>query len=230
MHYKLLLFDLDGTLFDYKKAQEHAFGNTFASKIKKKDELKVLHKLYEEINDQVWDEFQENKLSAEQLRVERFIRLLEQSQIEFDPIKVSKAYTNNLSRCSFMLDGALDLVSELVGKFELALITNGLSDVQRNRLANSELEQYFSHIFISEEIGYPKPHPGIFEYVLTKVNGIDKRETLIIGDSINSDILGGNNFGIDTCWFNPKNLPKPVDVLPSYTIKSYEELKEILTD
>jgi putative hydrolase of the HAD superfamily len=228
MNYRLLLFDLDGTLFDYKKAQEHAFGNTFTSIVKKEDELKTLHKLYQEINDQVWDEFQADKLTADQLRVERFIRLLEQSQIEFDPIKVSKTYTDNLSRCSFLLDGALELVSELADKFKLALITNGLSDVQRSRIANSELDKYFKHVFISEEIGSPKPNPDIFDYALSKVGSIEKKETIVIGDSISSDILGGNNFGIDTCWFNPENLPQPADVMPTYTAKSYEELKAML--
>ena len=103
-----------------------------------------------------------------------------------------------------MIEGAEELLAKLEGEVGLMLITNGLKDVQRSRLAHSTIQHYFSDVIISEEVGSAKPDEGIFNVAFEKMSHPPKADVLIIGDSLTSDIRGGNRFGIDTCWFNPE--------------------------
>ena len=227
MKYDLILFDLDGTLFDYDKAEKYALENTFAEF----GILRISEKLtlnYKKVNHEIWQKFEEKQITAEKLRTERFKILFEKEKLEFDPVKFSKKYLSYLSQADFWLDNAEEVVKYFFGKVIMILITNGLSDVQRSRFRKSDIQNYIPQIFISEEIGIPKPHPEIFEFIFDKLEFKDKNRAIIIGDSLNSDIKGGNNFGIDSVWFNPKKLKNNSDAVPTFEISRLNELKKIV--
>ena len=224
MKYNLTLFDADGTLFDFDKAEKEAFKkamNAFGII----DDLTILHQKYEKINKAIWQDFQDNKISSTKLRTERFRLFAEDNNLNIIPEKISPTYLTFLSQGVDLLDGAEEIVEYFHDKCEMALATNGLSDVQRPRFTASKLAKYFKHIFISE-IGYPKPYKEYFDYILEKLPY--KNSTIIIGDSLSSDIKGGNDFGIDTCWFNPQKLKNDSDIIPTYEIQGLSKLKEIL--
>ena len=227
MKYKLILFDLDGTLFDYETAEQEAFYHTFKDYFSDSDMGKLKDE-YVKINRKIWQEFENGSITAENLRHERFSRLFEKTGMNLKPKQISKEYLINLGSCSYLLEGALEIISYFHDKCQIALITNGLSDVQHQRIINSIIAPFFEHIFISEEIGYAKPHPGIFEFVFEHYPNIKKEETIIVGDNLSSDIKGGKDFGIDTCWFNPKKYKNNLPLKPTYEIQNLAELKNIV--
>ena len=229
MKYKFVLFDLDGTLFNYEKAEKTAFKMTFDHFGLDETTIADLNEKYKIINEKIWRDFQTGNITAERLRTERFTILCEQENLFFDPEKISKKYLENLSQCSFLIDGAIETVSFFHQNCKIALVTNGLSDVQHARLEKSPLKNYFRDIFISEEIGVAKPNRHIFEYVFSELGLLKKNDVMIVGDNLFSDILGGNNFGIDTCWFNPNRLINETDIIPSYEVFKLSELRKIVS-
>ena len=227
MKYKIILFDADGTLFDYDRAEGYALENSFRHFGVDYDPDYHMGN-YREINGAIWEEFEQGLISSQELKAERFRRLFERLEMPLMPEEFSISYLDFLSKASFLLNGAVDVVSRLHGKYHLAIITNGLSAVQHPRLKSSPLAEYFEHIIVSEEVGFAKPHPGIFECAFEKIGQKEKSGALIIGDSLNSDIKGGIDFGIDTCWFNPGKKENTTDLKPTYEIHDLMELEEIL--
>ena len=226
-YYQLILFDLDGTLFDYEKAEKFALKNAFAEfGIKQLSDELALN--YKEVNHKVWQQFEKQKISAEKLRTERFKILFEYENLNLNPAKFSQRYLFHLSQANFWLKGAQKIVKHFVGKIEMVIITNGLSDVQRSRFGKSDIKNLIPRIFISEEIGIPKPHPEIFEFIFDKLSFADKQKAVIVGDSLNSDIKGANNFGIDSVWFNPNKLKNNSDAVPTFEIYELNELIKIV--
>ncbi|MGY0374392.1 YjjG family noncanonical pyrimidine nucleotidase [Clostridium sp. JNZ J1-5] len=227
MKYELIIFDADETLLDFKRAEEDAFENTMAYfnlDYSRENYLEA----YREINEAVWDEFEKELISAEDLKVERFKRFFKAVNLDLDPKKANELYMDKLCKSCFVLDGAVDILRELQGNFKLALVTNGLVDVQDVRIRQSEIAKFFHTIVISEEIGVAKPNPEIFKYTFKKVGHMHKETALVVGDSLKSDIKCGISFGIDTCWFNPKRLQNDTDIKPVYEINSLEQLKDIV--
>jgi len=225
MKYKLVLFDADGTLFDFKTAEREAFEKTF-NQFGVRDSLKQLHETYEVINKAIWRDFELKKITSEELRIERFRKFFAKENIQLDPEAFSPVYLISLSEGTHLLPGAKEIINFLYGECELALATNGLADVQNPRFAGSDLAKYFQHIFISEEIGHPKPNPAFFQHIFQKLPY--KESTIIIGDSLSSDIKGGNDFGIDTCWFNPNKCTNKSGIIPTYEISDLGDLRSIL--
>ncbi|MBI9070709.1 MAG: YjjG family noncanonical pyrimidine nucleotidase [Melioribacteraceae bacterium] len=225
--YKLLLFDADGTLFDYDKGEAHALKTTF-EKFRFNYYVDIHLPKYRHFNSQVWKMFEDKQIDADSLKVERFRKLFIDLGFCADPTNFSEAYLDALSQCRFLLPGALEILDYLNNNYKLLLITNGLKKVQRSRLKGSEIEKYFPYVIISEEVGSPKPETGIFEKSFELAEHSDKNSAVIIGDSLTSDIKGGENFGIDTVWFNPLNKVNSNGVNPTFEIKDLAELKNIL--
>ncbi len=227
MKYSYLLFDLDGTLFDYDRAESEALRQTFLdSEMEYHD---IFLQEYRKINKQIWLDYEAGKITQNNLKTERFLRLGRSLDLNIEQVRFSGIYLKNLSQGRFLLKGVPRLLSELsLDPYRMFLITNGLKDVQRERLAGSEITKFFSDIFISEEIGAAKPDKAIFDESFRRMGDPDKSEVLLIGDSLSSDIAGGCSYGIDTCWINPGNLENKSGYLPTYTIKSVEELRKIL--
>ncbi len=223
--YTWLLFDADHTLFDFDLAEVKALANSFIEfGYPYKD---TIGETYRAINQQIWGELERGEITPDALRTTRFLRLFAAIGMQADPEPFSAAYLRHLANCGDLIDGAETAVSLLSQQYNLALITNGLSDVQRPRLAASPLRPYFQNMTISDEVGYAKPDPRIFDAAFAAMGNPDKKEVLIIGDSLSSDMQGGVNYDIDTCWFNPHS--KPRNGLPiTYEIRQLSELATIL--
>lgn len=210
-------------MFDYDKAEENALRKTFSSYRFAYDGS--IRQKYRIINDGLWKSFENNEVTKEELQVSRFSRLFEKIGIKCDAGQFNSKYLMTLGNESHLLNGAKEICKYLFDKQkQLYIITNGMSKTQRARIVNSEIKDYFMNVFISEEIGFQKPNKSYFEAVLSDLGTDKTEEILIVGDSLSSDIKGGGNIGMDTCWFNPSNAINTTDILPTYEIR---ELKEI---
>ncbi len=227
MKYEIIIFDADETLFDFKKSERDAFKNTMLEFDIEYDENHHL-KIYHDINTAIWKEFECGLITQEKLKIERFKRLSHSLNTAFDEGKFAKAYMKHLSLASFLYEDSMDLVESLHKNYRLTIITNGLKDVQDKRIRKSVIGKYFEDIVISEEVLVSKPDPRIFEQTLNNIRHTDKSKVLIVGDSLTSDIQGGINFGIDTCWFNPDKMVNKTGINPTYEIFNLMELKDIL--
>lgn len=226
MRYKFLLFDLDNTLFDYNKAESEALKNTFFEFGFTFDSAFL--NSYRGINKVIWQDFEKGKISQKELKTKRFELLSDSLNLEFNPQKFSTSYLHNLSKGNALIDGSKELLSKLYGKSKLYLITNGLTIVQRPRIKNSTIGKYFDGVIISEEVGSAKPHKEIFDIAFNMMHNPEKKDVLIIGDNLTSDIAGGINYGIDTCWFNPKSYELENEFKPTYEILKLKELTTIV--
>ncbi|MEK5235010.1 YjjG family noncanonical pyrimidine nucleotidase [Paenibacillus sp. FSL L8-0470] len=226
MKYEVILFDADDTLFDYGMAEGQAFLNVFAhfGLPTGAEEYAVS---YREINQALWKDLEQGRITSAALRVERFNRLFARHKLEYSPEAFSEVYLRFLGEGTYLIQGAVELCGGLTG-CRLAIITNGIKDVQLSRIQGSPLCNTFEQIIISEEAGSQKPEPGIFDYAFAKLGITDKSKVLIVGDSLTSDIQGGMNYGIDTCWFNPLEKANEAGIKPTYEIRDLSELLRII--
>lgn len=227
MKYKVLLFDADDTLFDFKKTEEFAL----ESALKKIgiDYNKEYHLTeYKVINSGIWKELEEGKILLKELKTERFRRYFNKIGIQFNHEAFADIYMSSLGDGSFLFDKAETIVEELSRNTRMAIITNGLSKVQDKRIRGSVISHYFETIVVSEEVEIIKPNPEIFQLTMDIIKHQDKSSVLMIGDSLISDIQGGINYGIDTCWYNPHSKDNTKGITPTYEIKSLDELKDII--
>lgn len=227
MKYKAILFDADETLFDFKKAEREAFKNTMIEFGFDYDES-YHFSIYKEINDAIWKELEEGLITQSKLKIERFKRFSDKLEVKFDENEFATSYMKHLGNGSFLFDGAEKLIEDLSYKYTLSIVTNGLTAVQENRIKKSVIAKYFKDIVISEELGISKPNPGIFEYAINNIGDFSKDEVLMIGDSLSSDIRGGINYNIDTCWFNPNNIENKTDLSPTYEISDFNGIRDLL--
>lgn len=228
MKYQWLLLDADGTLFDYEKAEAAALRKTFEQAGCRFEPGHL--EAYRRINGRIWRELELGETTPDRLKVRRFELLFAAIGVASDPAAFSEQYLENLAHASYLMKGAEEMIRALHGKVGLAVITNGLKDVQRPRLARSAVGQYLDHVVISEEVGAAKPDRRIFDAAFSQMSAPRKEEVLIVGDSLTSDIKGGSDYGIDTCWFNPMRRPRDLDVEIRYEITSLSELLSIVDE
>ncbi len=226
MKYKFLLFDADETLLDFKLAEKMAFSATLKHfNLLENDEA---HEVYSQANAEQWALLEKNLVTKKELKSNRFKKFCDRFGYNCDPKEMSDVYILSLADQSHLIDGALELIKALSSKFQLYIITNGFKYSQTKRIKNSPIYTYFKGIFISEEMGFEKPDKRFFENATNLIDNFNKAEAIIIGDSPSSDILGGMNFGIDTCWYNPNNKPLPNNIKPTYIISELDQIKNIL--
>jgi 2-haloacid dehalogenase len=227
MKYEIIIFDADETLFDFKKSESTALKNTMLEFDIEYDETHHL-KVYKDINTAIWKELENGLITQKKLKIERFIRFSNRLNASFDGVEFANVYTSHLSTASYLYEDSISLVKSLYKDYRLTIITNGLKHVQENRIRKSVIAKYFEDIIISEEVEVSKPDPRIFDLALKNINYSDKSKVLIVGDSLTSDILGGINSGIDTCWFNPNKTINETSIKPTYEICNLMELSSIL--
>ncbi len=227
MKYTALLMDADETLLDFCRSEGFALSDTLAKHgITMTAEMQSA---YHRINRLLWQQLERGEIVRERLKVQRFEELFETiGAVGMDAAAFNEQYMMTLGKRGFLLDGALELVKTLSQHYRICIITNGTASVQHTRLADSGLLPYVDGVFISQEIGADKPSPVFFDAVLSALGDPDKRELLVIGDSLTSDIRGGLLSGIDTCWYAPHGEMPPTDILPTYTVRSYTELLSML--
>jgi len=223
--YTWLLFDADDTLFDFPRAEANALRWTLEQSGLPSDNPADFE-IYARCNQQVWQEFERGELTSQELRVKRFRLFFDEVGLAGDPQTVSPLYLRNLALGSDLLPGAEAVIRAVQGRYRLALVTNGLKEVQRPRLARSALRDSFEHVFISEEVGAAKPSSAYFDAVFAGIGHPPRTSVLLIGDSLTSDMRGGLAYGLDTCWYNPT--AKPTDLPVTYQIRQLEELLPLL--
>ena len=219
MTYKYLLLDADDTLFDFQLAQERSLNEVFT-----KVGIALEHKaLYKEISHGLWAQLERKEITLTELKQQRFTLLLQALNIACEN-DVEAMYEKTLASHDELIEGAREFLDTIKKDYELILVSNGMPNIQHPRLLSSGLKDYFKHIFISDEIGAQKPAKEFFDIVFDTIQ-VNKEECLVIGDGLSSDILGGYNYGIDTCFINFNG--KTSDIA-TYNTQSYKEILKIL--
>lgn len=223
-----LLFDVDGTLLDFDEAERRGVRAVLGAFGVEATDAHI--RRYHEINQSCWKAFERGDIPKEAIFQTRYPRFFSELGITADAAITEKLYRDELDGCAVLLPGALEICAYLKDRYQLYVITNGVSSTQYSRLRLSGLDQYFQDIFVSEDAGSQKPQKEYFDYCLERIEEKDISRMLVIGDSLTSDIRGGKTAGIATCWVNLSNAPQPSDpgILPDYEIHALHELKHFL--
>ncbi|MDE5909463.1 MAG: YjjG family noncanonical pyrimidine nucleotidase [Lachnospiraceae bacterium] len=225
--FSIILWDVDQTLLDFKKSQEYALDYGFKQFGRKIDD--AVKTQYDEINHAYWKGYERGEITKNELLTGRFDTLFSQLGITDISVKdFREIYQEALGSVYYFRDDSYKLCSKWKGKVRQYAVTNGVSSTQRRKLHLSGLDQIFDGIFVSEEIGAPKPQLSYFEKCFQEIAGFQKDETLIVGDSLTSDMKGGNNAGIACCWYNPEKIENDTGLKIDYEIHNLWEVEEIL--
>ncbi len=223
--YTTLYFDLDNTLLDFSAAEAKAITELLRLYgIEPKPEY---ISLYSKINLRFWERFERSEIRRDEIFEGRFREFTKKIGAKVDTKKMSDDYFLLLSEGHDILEGAKDVLKYVKDKgYTVCITTNGVSKTQHKRIHDSGLQKFFDFVIISEDTGHQKPEKAYFDYVISHTPEKDRTKILVIGDSLTSDILGGINSGIDTCWLNLKG--KPAEYKPTYEIRNISELLSIL--
>ncbi len=217
MRYKSILMDIDDTIFDFQPGNRNAVEQLMA-------ELGLsspnVYDEYETINRACWEALERGEMTQEVLHVERFRRFLAAKRRGDDPAAVADRFAELLGRQVIPLPHAEEALRAIAAQRPVVLLTNGITVIQRSRLARSSIRPWVRDIVISQEVGLSKPDPRIFQLAL---DGLDPSEALMIGDGIHSDVLGANRAGIDICWFNPRGKVLPEGLHAEYEVRDIRD-------
>ena len=202
-----ILFDLDNTLLDFSKAERIALCHTLQQLNIPTHEKTLIR--YSQLNQQQWELLEQGKITREQVKVRRYQQLFAELGVERSAEQAARIYEKQLGIGHYFIEGAEALLEQLCGRYRLYALTNGTASVQRSRSASAGLDRFFKEIFISEEVGVPKPQKVYFDYCFARIPGFRRETAILVGDSLTSDILGGRNAGVRTVWFNPAQAPAP---------------------
>ncbi len=231
--YKVILIDIDDTLFDYKKAEDNAIRKVFEdfgyfNNEEDENRFETIKLKYNTINKKLWEELEKGKVTKDELKVKRFKELFEEMDLGYEPEAFSIKYLRRLGEGNFLFDGAEEFCKYIKSKYKVAIVTNGIKEVQMSRIGRSGISGYIDEVVISDEVGISKPRPEIFEYALKKLGHEDKKGVIMIGDSQTADIQGGINFGIDTCWINIVGKKEDENIKATYKVDKIEDLYKIV--
>lgn len=225
MAYSTVLFDLDHTLLDSKASEAASFEHTLRS-VGVAQPSQHFAK-YDGINKALWAGVERGEVTPDDVKTLRFHQLAESIGLDVDPLAMAETFAAGLGANGELFPGAKEVLDALHGSVQMALVTNGLSAVQRARIDRLDLDRYFEAIVISAEVGQSKPGVAIFELTFQQLVQPAVESTLMIGDSLSSDIAGGRAFGVDTCWFNPDGLPA-ADPGPTHVVRTLAELPPLV--
>ena len=223
---EFLFLDLDDTILDFHKAERIALSGTIRSfGIEPTEE--VLGR-YHVINKWHWEQLELGTMTRAEVLLGRFAMLFEERGITVDPEAVARAYEKNLGIGHWFLPGAEEAVDTLSKKYRLFLASNGTASVQKGRMTSANLYRFFEKVFVSQEIGHNKPSKAYFDACFAAIPDFDPEKAMIVGDSLSSDIQGGINAGIKTCWVNPAHAPAKEGIRPDYEIEALHQLPALL--
>ena len=229
--YKSLFFDLDDTLWDtYHNNKEcleeiydvYSFGQHYHS-------FEAFFSIYWPNNEMLWAKYRNHEIDRRTLITERLLYMLRPMGIDSEEyaLKINKDFLFRTTKKTKIVDGAIELLKYLYPKYRLFILSNGFREIQSLKMLNSGLAPYFERIILSEDISIQKPHKEIFDFALKNTNS-RRVESLMIGDSLEADIVGAQNAKIDQMWLNIKNLPPNNNIIPTFSVHSLAEIKEIL--
>lgn len=221
-----IFFDLDNTLLDFDRGEACALSRAFRRFGIDPTPAVLAH--YHDINLSQWELLEEGKLTKDQVLTRRFDLLFAELGVGCDSQSVCDLYESFLAEEHGFVPGALELLKALSPRYSLYLATNGASVVQRRRLADAGILPYFQNIFISEEVGFHKPSSAFFHACFAAIPAFDSASALMVGDSLTSDIRGGRDAGLRTCWFDPLGRPRRPDIVPDYTVTALNQIPALL--
>ena len=222
---KFIFLDLDDTILDFHRSEAVALAKTLQSLNVNPTEEVI--KRYSEINLAHWKALERRELTREQVLTGRFRQLFEELGMNVSPNVAQSLYEKNLSESHFFIDGAPRLLMTLSRKYPLYIASNGTTVVQQSRIASAGIGRYFKGIFLSQQLGADKPQIEFFERATGQIEGYNPNEAIILGDSLTSDIQGGINAGMHTCWFNPHRRERG-DITPEFEIADLAEFDNVL--
>lgn len=222
-----VLWDVDDTLLDFGKSQRYAIQKTFEQFHLEITE-EIIHS-YIEINDRYWKKIERGEISKEEVLTLRFQTLFERHAIPFAEVEqFQSCYQKLLGSVYYYRDDSIELCRILQGQVRQYVVTNGIRATQVSKLSLSGLDLVMDDIFISDEIGFVKPQTEYFAACSLKIPEYDPSRTMIVGDSLTSDMLGGNNSKITTCWYNPEQIKNDLAISIDYEITNLWQIRDIL--
>ena len=223
---EFLFLDLDDTILDFHKAERIALSKTIRQFGVEPTE-EVLSR-YHVINKWHWEQLELGKMSRDEVLTGRFSALFKELGLSVDPVRMQAGYERNLSIGHYFLPGAEEAVEALSKKYRLFLASNGTAVVQKGRMTSANLYRFFEQCFVSQEIGHNKPSKAYFDACFAQIPDFDPARAIMVGDSLSSDIKGGNQAGIRTVWVNPNHLPANPDIPADYEIECLPQLEALL--
>ena len=222
---KFVFLDLDDTILDFHRSEAVALRKTLQSlNVQPTDEVIAR---YSAINRAHWQALERKELTREQVLTGRFRQLFEELGLNVSANVAQSLYEKNLSESHFFIDGAPRLLKQLSQKYPLYIASNGTTIVQTSRIASAGIGRYFKGIFLSQQLGADKPQIEFFERATGQIEGYTPEESIILGDSLTSDIQGGINAGMHTCWFNPHGRERN-GITPEFEIANLSEFDTVL--
>lgn len=226
MAYTTILLDVDDTLLDFAACERAAFCLTMR-------QLQIpcdaaMARRYSQINRLWWDRFERGEIEKREIMAGRYIQLAAEFHLELDPVGAGKLYASHLSRQHVPMPDMRFALEYLSSRYRLYLATNATAAVQQSRLEASGILPYVQGCFYSETAGAQKPETAFFSYCFSQIPNFVPQQALMLGDSLNSDILGANRAGIDACWMNPRHLRRPSGLQIAFEIHALREVPTVL--
>lgn len=224
---KVVLIDIDNTLLDFDEAIRTSLQVGF-KKFGLGEFTEEMFVVFNRINTAMWQRLEKGEIDLAQLKKERYNAVFKELGVDFDGVEYEKWFRTYLYDCVIPVDGAFELLESLKGKYTLCTASNGPYQQQIHRMELSGMGKYFTHHFISENLGVQKPSKEFFSKALSLIGDVKPEECLIIGDSLTSDMKGGTNAGMKTIYFNKHKEPNTKNIYPDYEFYSLAEIKEFL--
>ncbi len=226
MTYSTLLFDFDHTLFDSDTSETNAFAKTLTCC--GVADPAAHFATYQRINRTLWSAVERGEMDPGQVHTKRFERLATAIGLDVAPARMAATYGQAMGANGDLYPGARAALEQLRTRAHLAMVTNGISEIQRARIDRLDIANYFDTIVVSSEVGVSKPSKTIFDITFERLGGPDKETAVIIGDSLSSDIQGGRNYGIATCWYNPNRKATETHHTITHQITNLDEIHALV--
>lgn len=217
-----LLFDADGTLYDFKATEDISLRKVFENYGIEYSTENL--RIYHEKNSRLWELYEKGQVKQDVIKWKRFSDLFSALDLDYDGHEAGELYTDLLAENGIMIDGAVALLDKLYGKHKLYIITNGIAKTQHGRIDGTDTRKYYEKIYISTEMGVQKPDKAFFDIVLSE-SGLDKKRSIVIGDSEKSDIMGAHNAGLKSIFIS---FTGEKSTFADYNVSSYDELLEYI--
>ena len=225
---KFIFLDLDDTILDFHKAEEEALKDTLLQF--GVEPTGACMARYSEINKAQWKRLEKGEMTRDEVKLRRFEIFFEELGVDCDAEAARIFYEKRLAIGHFFLPGAEEMLDALHGKYHLYIASNGTTSVQNGRIASAGIAPLFDEIFLSEALGAVKPQKEFFDACFATIPNFDPSQAIIFGDSLTSDILGGINAGIHTCWFNPHKSPASEQITPEFEVGELSAFVELVED